>query len=87
MSDTKRDDGPKHGRFYFEDWTAPDPDDEKLHEAMHTARYALSRLTQAEAYRILGAAEAYCHFAGHPAPTKNIVEQLRKLRRRVRSQP
>lgn len=74
------------GSWYrFKDWGAPDPDNEKLEEAMHCARYSLPRLTQSEAYTILAAAEAYLHFAGHPAATKNIVEQLRDLRRAVKS--
>lgn len=77
------DESPKHGYFRFEDWIAPDPDDDKLGAALHTARYALASLTQADAYRILAAAEAYIHFAGHPASTKSIVAQLRKLRARI----
>lgn len=73
-----------HGTFHFEDWCAPDPHGEKLHEYMHTARYNLAALTQTQAYTILSAAEAYCHFAGHPASTKDILAQLRELRRAVR---
>lgn len=69
----------------FDGWVAPDPRDEDLHQAMHAARYSLSSLTQAEAYRILAAAEAYIHFAAHPAPTADIVKQLRELRTRVRA--
>jgi hypothetical protein len=73
-----------HGTFFFEDWQAPDPDDERLHDAMHKARYGLEHLTQQEAYRILAAAGAYCHFAGHPASNKSILSQLGKLRAAVR---
>lgn len=73
-----------HGWFRFEDWAAPDPHDEKLGEAMHAARYDIARLTQDQAYRILAAAEAYQHYAGHPAATASILRQLRRLRRAVR---
>jgi hypothetical protein len=73
-----------HGTFFFEDWCAPDPDDDDLSDAMHTARYALAHLTQGQAYKILAAAEAYCHFAGHVASNGSILPQLRKLRAAVR---
>lgn len=72
------------GWFRFKDWGAPDPDSEKLHEAMHAARYSLALLTQTQAYHILEAAEAYCHFAGHPTDTKSVLDQLRLLRRAVK---
>lgn len=72
------------GCFLFKDWGAPDPDSKKLHEAMHTARYSLASLTQTQSYHILEAAEAYCHFAGHPADTKSVLDQLRLLRRAVK---
>jgi hypothetical protein len=75
----------KHGRFYFTDWSAPDPDDEKLNEAMHTARYDLNRLTQDQAYLILSAAEAYCYYSGHPAANKSIFKQLAELRAAIRA--
>lgn len=64
-----------------------DPEDEKLHEAMHTARYDLKRLTQDQAYRILSAAEAYVHLAAHPAGNKLIIDQLRRVRKAVRETP
>lgn len=67
------------------DWGAPDPDNEELGEALHCARYCLTRLTQSQAYTVLAAAEAYLHFAGHPAATKDIVAQLRVLRRAVKA--
>lgn len=73
------------GWLYFKDWGAPDPHDERLGESLHTLRYNLKGATQTDAYRVLAAAEAYCHFAGHPASTKGILEQLRELRRRVRA--
>lgn len=71
-------------RIRIEDWSMPDPDDPELDGAMHRARYELSRLTQADAFRILACAEAYLHFAAHPATTESIVLQLRKLRRVLR---
>lgn len=79
--------GKKIGGWYrFEDWIAPDPDDEKLSQALHTARYNLAGLTQTDAYRILSAAEAYCHFAGHPASDTSILGQLRTLRNRIKAE-
>lgn len=74
-----------HGNFFFGEWMAPDPDDEALHDSMHRARYDMGSLTQQDLYRILRAAEAYCHFAGHPAANTSIIPQLRDLRRAVRS--
>lgn len=76
-----------HGRYFFEDWSTPDPHDQALNEAMHTARYNLAALTQTQAYLILAAAEAYQHFAGHPARTEDILHQLRRVRRAVRKAP
>ena len=73
-----------HGIFFFEDWQAPNPDDKKLHDAMHQARYGLKHLTQDQASRILEAAEAYCHFAGHPASDRLILDQLKLLRAATR---
>lgn len=72
------------GWIRFEDWGAPHPDWSGLAESMHTARYDLARLTQQDAYRILAAAEAYCHFAGHPASDTSIAKQLKELRKAVR---
>ncbi len=79
-----RNGGLLHGAFWFEDWHMPDPDDTQLQKALWTARYKRSSLTQLDAYRILNAAESYCHLAGHPASTKSIIAQLRKLRTAVR---
>ena len=85
MSDEKKPPYLMHGKIFFGGWMAPDPRDPALGESMHTARYALASLTQQDAYRILSAAEAYCHFADHPAPTRWILEKLRVLRRAVRT--
>ena len=74
------------GSYRFSDWSAPDPDDGLLDSALHTARYALTSLTQDEAYAILAAAEAYIHFVGHPAANKLIVDQLLAVRAAVRAQ-
>lgn len=68
------------GNFVFEDFMAPDPHGAELHAAMWIARYQFESLTQAQALRLLGTADAYCHFAGHVAPNKIIEAQLRKLR-------
>ena len=76
-----------HGRYFFEDWSVADPEDEKLLEAMHTARYNLEALTQDQSFRVLSAAEAFLHFASHPATNKSILNQLRLLRRAVRDNP
>jgi hypothetical protein len=64
-----------------------DPEYEPLGEAMHAARYDLKNLTQTQAYLILGAAECYRHLAGHPARTKDIIKQLRRVRKAVRGAP
>lgn len=45
---------------------------------------SLADLTQADAWRLLAAAEAYVHLAGRPAPTAEIIEQLRQVRAAVR---
>jgi len=74
----------KHGLFWFGDWSMPDPHEHKLAKAMWKARYCLDKLTQDEAYKILCAAESYCHLAGHPASTESIIKQLRAIRRAVR---
>jgi hypothetical protein len=75
----------EHGKFWFGDWSSPNPHDEDLHEAIHCARYNLENLTQIQMYRILQAAESYCHFAGHPGTTESIVKQLRELRTAVKN--
>ena len=76
-----------HGRYFFEDWSVADPEDKKLLEAMHTARYNLEALTKDQSFRVLAAAEAFLHFASHPATNKSILNQLRLLRRAVRDNP
>lgn len=65
-------------------YSMADPVDTGLVEAMYRARYALDRLSQSDAYRILGAVESYIHLATHPAPHRMIEPQLRALRRAVR---
>lgn len=75
------------GSWYrFKDWCAPDPDSDALHESMWTAVHARERLTAEDALRLASAADAYCHFVGHPAATNaQIIEQLRDLRRAVKA--
>lgn len=73
-----------HGVVIFDDWQMPNPYDLALKDALHTARYNHEALTKAEALRVCQAAEAYIHFASHPATTASIVAQLRKLRRFLR---
>ncbi len=68
----------------FDGWSSPDPEDPALSEALHRARYSLSRLTQSDAYLILAAAEAYLHFSAHPTSTESVAAQLRELRARVK---
>ena len=82
----KRNGDLKHGLFWFPEWSMSDPNNEHLHEAMHCARYSLRKLTQNQAYLILRAAEDYCHLAGHPASTKYILDQLRTLRKAIKTQ-
>jgi hypothetical protein len=71
------------GRYRFGEWSLPDPHDHALHDALHDARYDLAHLSQGQAYRILAAAEAYVHLAGHPAGTEAMVRQLRAIRQAV----
>lgn len=73
----------RNGRFVFEDWSIPDPDDEALADALHRLAHG-ARLSGPDGWIILAAAEAYLHLAGHPAPTANIVAQLRQVRAAVR---
>ncbi len=71
--------------FWFEDsWSMPDPLSENLEKALWTARYDFENLTKTQMHRILRAAESYCHFAGHPAPTYMMIKQLRQIRKAVR---
>lgn len=72
-------------RIVIDDWSMPNPFDPDLTSALHTARYHMSILTQSQAFAICAAAEAYLHFASHPADTASIISQLRKLRARVRA--
>ena len=69
----------------FEGYSLPNPDYPPLEGALHTARYNLTALTQADAYCLLACAEAYLHFAGHPATNKLVTKQLQALRRRVKA--
>jgi hypothetical protein len=58
-----------------------DPEYEPLHEAAHTARYALNRLTQAQAYLLCEAFASYHHLMTHPCGTEYAISQLRAMRR------
>lgn len=49
------------GRLVADDWSVMDPTSAALSDAMWTARYALTALTQKEAYLILEAASCYIH--------------------------
>ena len=71
-------------RLCFGEWSVTNPYYEPLHEALHCARYQLDMLTQSQAYLICSAAEDYLHFVAHPATTKSIVAQLRKVRAAVK---
>lgn len=73
-----------HGRLFFEGWSISDPEHEELHEALHTARYALQQLTQQQAYTVLAAAEAYIHLTTHPAGVSKMVDKLRSICRVIR---
>lgn len=64
-------------------YSMPDPTDESLTEALHQLRYNLTAATQADAYRVLAAAEAFCHLATHPAGSNSMVRKLREIRRVV----
>jgi hypothetical protein len=52
------------------------PNHEPLHED----------LTQSQAYLICSAAEDYLHLVAHPASTKSIIDQLRKIRTEIKRQ-
>jgi hypothetical protein len=65
----------------------PDPLDERRREALWTARYNLKHLDQTQAYFLCEMAEAYMHFATHPAKTESVIKQLRELRRAIRHDP
>jgi hypothetical protein len=71
--------------FRIDDWSMINPNYKPLVNALWTARYDLKRLTQDEAYLICQAAEDYCHLASHPASTKSIIKQLRKVRQAVKA--
>jgi hypothetical protein len=62
----------------------PDPTTEEVDGAMHTARYDLAHLTQAQAYLLCDIACAYDHLLTHPAGTEAVVRQLREVRREIR---
>lgn len=74
-------------RLVFADWSAPDPYSEELDAALHAARYSPGALTDTQRHLILSAAEAYLHFAGHPAPNRSILRQLADLRRTAKGIP
>jgi len=74
-----------HERILFDEWSAPDPFGVKLNESLHKFRYDLKNCDQADAYRVLAAAEAFCHFAGHPAGNNSMCKQLRELRNAIKS--
>jgi hypothetical protein len=76
----------KHGLYWFDDWSITDPHDSELSDAMWTARHNQENLERNQLWKILRAAEDYCHFAGHPATTKSIIKQLRQVRRAVRDE-
>lgn len=64
-------------------WSFPDPRSVALDEARHRARYSLSVLTQADAFRLLTVVEAYVHLTTHQVGTENAVAKLRRIRRAV----
>lgn len=71
-------------RLRFNEWSVINPLHDQLSEAMWVARYSLNNLTQSQAYLLCEAAEGYIHFTAHPTTTKSIIDQLRKVRRKVR---
>jgi len=70
--------------FYFKDWGAPDPLDPYYKGLLYKAHHDMGALTAIEMYAILQLAQAYIHFAGHNAPNRMIVDQLRLLRTTVK---
>jgi len=72
------------GYFFFKDWRMPNPLDKRLIEAMWRMRYASP--SRDDCFRVLSAAEAYCHLASHPASNKLILKQLRELRAAVKEE-
>ena len=70
-------------RLRFGDWSMTNPNYEPLHKALWIARYSLKNLTQTQAYLLCAAVEDYLHLVAHPATTKSIIEQLKKIRTAV----
>lgn len=77
----------RHHRLWFgnsvaDRWSIPDPVDPRLEEAMHRCRYERERLTEADLWLLLAAAEAYQHLATYPL-AGCAAGQLRAVRRAV----
>jgi len=81
------------GRIYIDDWSAPDP--RKLIDSTNLAHGAIygdcvtvgAEITlDYETVRVLKeAAEAYLHLTTHPSGTGRVVEQLRDIRRALKT--
>jgi hypothetical protein len=78
----------EHGWLRFnegkERWSMPDPEHEARAEAAWTARYALSELTQHQAYLLAETFETYHHLMTHPCGVEYAVGQVRAVRRALR---
>jgi hypothetical protein len=71
-------------RIQLEDYSMPDPCDEKFHEACWRARYApIETLSRTDMFYLLAAADAYCTLATHPAGTEAMIKKLRALRKAI----
>jgi len=68
----------------FAGWSAPDPDDPGLSEAVDRARYTPDRVTRGDLLRLVDAADAYRYLAGRGGTCDGAVSAIRTLRRAVR---
>jgi hypothetical protein len=76
----------KHGRYFFSDYSMPDPHYAEFHEAMYALYHDQPAATPIQARRVLAAAEAYIHFVGDTGSTESIIKQLREVRRAIRAE-
>ena len=67
--------------LFFDDFVMPNPDSQILNEALCRAIYG--KLDKIDLHLIISMAEAYIHFVGNPGPTKDILDQLKLVRKVV----
>lgn len=66
-------------------WQISNPISEPLHDAMWRMRYEPERVTQADRFRVLSAAEAYIHLTTYPLGVTHVITKLRAVWRALRS--